>query len=1177
MSRDRSRSLPFLLAAVGALAPLAFGLAARAETTTVASAWPAANQWIAYANFLDPEGGKTNDATNGGASFSAEVDIASGWTSGTGTCNPSSAGTRCGTKNSAFYYVDNKTAGSNTDGILFLRMRVDGDPRDGGNAMSPSHWNFLLSITGTVSVPIGGGTTRTYTEDITGMPDAKEFWIDVFGGAASGGGSIDKVDLFYANNRNGDAWAGGVDGNNLPGGNNARKPDATSGCNETTAGFHLINSFQACNAAGLAACASGGNDLSHTRVVPVSAEDVTDTTGEYFIDVQMPFNALTDSCGTYSTSNGGDDGTTTAITKGNQLVFDDASTKLEATYSTSDSGTDPLQKDYIGQCTPTCEPVYGTLISTPVTLSAFRATAQGGGAAVVWSTVTELGNLGFNVYTEIDGNRVKVNHGLIPSKVVNSMSRQDYSYAAGAAGGRFWIEEVDVRGKTVLHGPFDLGQSYGSQSAAQPIPWGAIRSQHAGARAQAQQQRLTAWKSHDYPRLNFRVTREGIYRVTYEDLIAAGVNLEGVPVSKLALVNHGQPAPIYVSGKGTFGPGSTIEFFGEAATSMYTDVNVYQLQVDSTRALRLGDDARPPRRNEAPEVAYQATARWDENRDYAFMSPNGDPWFRTMMCAYPGGASCASSLPATVTLDVPVDNYVPGRGAVSVGLAIWGLTEGSHRGTVSLNGNALNNVTFWGTTAQSIVAPAASSQLLAGSNQVELRLSGDVTGSPWDMVVLDRYSITYPRAFVAQQDWLSFDSAGRQFQVNGLASNGAVVYRKDANNGQWSRLREVAVAPGSGGYSASFAGTGQAAHYLVAGAASVARPEIEVASADLTLAYDPAQYLVIAHPDFIAGLGSFVAHKQSRFQVKVADVEAVYDQFGDGTVDPGAIGRYIRHAVANLGTQYVLLVGGDSYDYKNYFGLGSLSFIPSLYVATDDLVKFAPSDPSLADVDGDGVPDVPIGRWPVRSAGELAAVITKTEQYESKAYGTSAVLGADVDFGADADAFAAALPGDWTVNRAYLDQLSVGDAKSLIKSRVNDGTALAGFVGHSGPTLWTYRGLFDTSDAQGLTNVGRPTVVAQWGCWNSYYVEPRYNTLAHTFLVNGLQGAAAVLGTTTVSEDDSLRLLGTALTPRLAQPGMTIGAALTDAKRQVAAVDPSVRDVLLGWTILGDPSLVVTP
>jgi len=309
----------------------------------------------------------------------------------------------------------------------------------------------------------------------------------------------------------------------------------------------------------------------------------------------------------------------------------------------------------------------------------------------------------------------------------------------------------------------------------------------------------------------------------------------------------------------------------------------------------------------------------------------------------------------------------------------------------------------------------------------------------------------------------------------------------------------------------------------------------------------------------------------------VADVEAVYDQFGDGTVDPEAIHRYVRHAVANLGTQYVLLVGGDSYDYKNYFGLGSLSFIPSLYVATDDLVKFAPSDPSLADIDGDSVPDVPIGRWPVRSAAELNAVITKTQQYEAKPYGSNAVLGADVDFGADADAFAAALPSDWTVGRAYLDQLSVGDAKDLIKSQVNAGTALAGFVGHSGPTLWTYRGLFDTNDAQGLTNVGRPTVVAQWGCWNSYYVEPRYNTLAHTFLVNGLQGAAAVLGTTTVSEDDSLRLLGTALTPRLSQPGNTIGAALTDAKRQVATIDPSVRDVLLGWTILGDPSLVVTP
>jgi hypothetical protein len=378
-------------------------------------------------------------------------------------------------------------------------------------------------------------------------------------------------------------------------------------------------------------------------------------------------------------------------------------------------------------------------------------------------------------------------------------------------------------------------------------------------------------------------------------------------------------------------------------------------------------------------------------------------------------------------------------------------------------------------------------------------------------------------------------------------------------------------------YSAAFAGTGRTARYVASGSAGILKPEIEVASADLALTSDPAQLLIIAHPDFIGGLGELVERRQTKYQVKLADVEAVYDQFGDGTADPTAIQLYIRHAVENLGTQYVLLVGGDSFDYKDYLGLGSMSFIPSLYVATDDLVRFAPSDPALTDLDGDGIPEVPIGRLPVRTTGELEALLTKTAQYESKAYTRTAVLSADQGFASDADTFEGALPEGWSTQHAYLDQITAGSANEVIKTYVNAGSSMLGFVGHSGPTMWTYRGLFNTTDAVGLTNEGRPTLVSQWGCWNSYYVEPRYNTLAHTFLVAGTQGAAAVLGTTTISEDTSQRLLGAALIPWLTEPGVTIGDALLQAKQQVAAQAPSAQDILLGWTILGDPTLVVTP
>jgi hypothetical protein len=110
-----------------------------------------------------------------------------------------------------------------------------------------------------------------------------------------------------------------------------------------------------------------------------------------------------------------------------------------------------------------------------------------------------------------------------------------------------------------------------------------------------------------------------------------------------------------------------------------------------------------------------------------------------------------------------------------------------------------------------------------------------------------------------------------------------------------------------------------------------------------------------------------------------------------------------------------------------------------------------------------------------------------------------------------------------------------------------------------------------------LQNAGKPTVVTQWGCWNTYYVSPAYNSMGHKFLVSGENGAAAVMGATTLTLARSEKQLGTLLTPQLTAPGTTIGEAMLSAKQQLAASNPELKDVILGWTLLGDPALQVTP
>ena len=47
--------------------------------------------------------------------------------------------------------------------------------------------------------------------------------------------------------------------------------------------------------------------------------------------------------------------------------------------------------------------------------------------------------------------------------------------------------------------------------------------------------------------------------------------------------------------------------------------------------------------------------------------------------------------------------------------------------------------------------------------------------------------------------------------------------------------------------------------------------------------------------------------------------------------------------------------------------------------------------------------------------------------------------------------------------------------------------------------------------------------------------------------------------------------------PLKSAPGTKIGDAVLAAKQELAMTDPKLVDVLLGWTLLGDPAQVVQP
>lgn len=824
----------------------------------------------------------------------------------------------------------------------------------------------------------------------------------------------------------------------------------------------------------------------------------------------------------------------------------------------------------------------GANLTTPVTLAALSSTREPSGRVdVEWSTATETGQIGFNLYEETASGLRKLNRELIAATGVDSLTPQTYHFSfAGQAAGRLVIEDVDVRGETKRQGPFSIGEPHGRVIEPQRIEWAPLEAQ---VRAALEAGDSRAVRQAAPASVRLLVDRDGLYRVSHEALAAAGFDFSGTPTDQLAVTLRGRPVAVRLGGnndngakgRSGWGPGRYFEFFGTAASSLDTDTNVYSLSVDRASALRMTEDLAAPLGT--PAASYIERVRLARNRDYSFASPIADPWFDTRMLTFRNSAR--------FDFDLATDHAVTSAGG-AFAVRMWGVTDWpvapDHHVRVSVNGVAVGEQMFDGRAETLVKGNLAVGVVREGANQVTLELPGDL-GVDFDLVSLESIELSYPRALIARSGLLEFEAQGASFEVSGLPASGWTAYRIDPAGPV--RLAGAIVRNRAGVPVVALPGGVGMARFWVGTAAAALSPRFAAGRGNPYLLQGRADSILLIHPSLAGGVDRLVAQHQARgLTTKVVDVFDVYEAYSDGVVDATAIRTYLRDAARRTGARFVTLVGSASYDPKDYLGLGSFTLIPTLYGVTGEFVNFGPSDALLADGDGDGVQDLAIGRLPVRSPAELANLLDKIDDFESRAYGGRAVLAADffdpragLSFTDASERFAASIPADWMVFRSYLDRSGLAAARSELLERINKGVGLTAFVGHSGPTTWTFSSLFNATDAQNLANAGAPTVVLQWGCWNTYFVEPRFNTLGHTLLAQGDRGAVAVLGSATLLETASADRFASLLSPRLFQRGATLGEAILAAKQSLAAGGNPPRDILLGFTLLGDPSLSLTP
>ncbi len=864
---------------------------------------------------------------------------------------------------------------------------------------------------------------------------------------------------------------------------------------------------------------------------------------------------------------------------------------------------------------------FGAAFNTPVTLSHFAIDQIGRNVSFDWETSAETFNLGFNLWGNLAGEWQQLNNRLIPAHRKDQLRSNRYSRNVRLTPYQyehiteFGISSVDVSGKDEFFGPFEAGESYGEQVIPNPIDWSAIKAQYVQRMASKGYQEVNGiWrKSNASPniqqgthRIDIRIPETGLYRITYDDINALGIDWGNVKKRNIAVTFKGKPVARFISGaQNQLRSGSAIEFFASTPTgddARYIDQNVYQLQLDSSLALPMPLIAHKPSASDANTASTTGLSITNigENNTYSSLA-SGDPWTDADIFSFGQSAEKTYNL----SLDDVAQNST-GRLTASLvgGLNLSGDVP-DHHVLVYVNDVLVADTTSDGFARFEIDEPIPENVLVSGENSVRFVVPGD-TGLAFDLISIDTVSLysSHELSWSHEQDSaltfvapsnidsvrIALDERFKKRQariyVTQEGGNVARVTQPKRHRGDENSI----ILPTTAMHSEL---NGDIT-YWVANAEQMLKPDLQAIHLSENTLDSDIDYIIIAHPAFInQELEDFAESKTNQgLTTQIINWLDIVEQFGHGLSTPNALRRFLTHANLASNYEYVLLVGGHSYDYLDYLGNGSVNFIPAWYGSVD-IIQQAPTDTPYVDLDADGMPDKAIGRWPVRTQEDLTAIIKKTHEWQDNGISesrNSLFVAGKTEANRDYDQLLtnamSPVSKRWTdIHTTFLDELIETEgnnantvAKQEIIDHINQGVSLTVFNGHGSSSAWALDSLLTSNDVAQLDNAGYPTLLMPLACYTTYYETPSVDSLAHQWLFASqdaadTSGAVAIHGATVFSDyRENTRFAKKVLEQQL-DNNQTIGQAILAVKRRLSPW----HDMVNNWGLLGDPSLRLVP
>jgi hypothetical protein len=644
------------------------------------------------------------------------------------------------------------------------------------------------------------------------------------------------------------------------------------------------------------------------------------------------------------------------------------------------------------------------------------------------------------------------------------------------------------------------------------------------------------------------ITTPGVYAVTFDQLRAQGLE---VGPARLRLSFLGQAWPMWVEGE-------TVRFYAETVPNLYSPETAYWFSLEGEpRAVPWMESGAAS----APIAAYTATTRFEQNLLYYPQVQDGDHWLWQ-----------AINTKQTLTLPLTLTNAAQGEALISV--EAWSNTFGpeavDHHLQLALNGTVIADQGWDGATSHTftVTVPAGAWQ---AQNTLTIFSVGD-TGMVADRVWLNAVTVQYPHRLVAEGDHLALSDVAGSVRLGGFTTPVDVW---DVTQPLSATLVKHSDPDGD----VTFAAQLGRRYWLQARAQTPAPARLSPAFLTPDL-HDPAQsadYVAIGPPALLTAIQPLLDyHTTEGWRAQAIPIEAIYDQFGNGQVDPLAIQSWLRARAVR--PRAVLLLGDTTYDPYGYTVPLGRNRLPSVFIYAEHGGQTT-SDVPLFDVDGDDRPDVAFGRVPANTPAQAALWAQKTLAYLREAPAgewrmkiVAVADGQEAQFAASAQEFLNLFPLPYT-STLITAAPDTANVNAPVEAAWNAGAWMMAYFGHGSLTQWGKDKFFTAEEVARLTNGARAPVVINMTCLTGFFAHPTIESLTETLLWQPRGGAVAVLAPTSLTLPGDQSYLAKAVAEALIQHPDTLGEAVLAAQRSIPLEYEGAQEVLLTFWLFGDPAL----